>query len=197
MSSVPVSVSYGNVITEIQMVQYEVDYMVDIIKSMPEDGLMVEWGSGGSTCKWIETLSANQKLISIEHNENWHGRVDRATKNHFDDLEKKFRYYHISEQFIQHGYGSLTEEHPTGTDNYILPPPDDFWDADVFFIDGIARATCLMMVLLKHTKPNPAIFIHDYLGRENWYSWASQLCDVEMIGDEGSYSTLARLHLKK
>jgi len=190
--------SYGNVITEVQMNQDEIDYVQNIIKEMPADGLFVEWGSGGSTCAWIDVLGDNQKLISVEHNESWFGRVSRAVKNHFVDLDpNKFRYFHIPEQHIQHGYGNPLEEQPMGTDKYLVPPAEDFFDADVFFIDGIARATCALVVLLKCTKKNPVIFIHDYVGRESWYEWASQFFDVEIVGNIENKSTLARLYIKK
>jgi hypothetical protein len=79
----------------------------------------------------------------------------------------------------------------------LLPPDDRWWDAEIFFIDGIARATCAAMVLLKHNKKNPVIFIHDYVGREQWYSWASQLFKVEIVGDESAKSTLARLYVDR
>ena len=38
------SVNYGNILSEIQMNQDEIDYMVKQINEMPSDGLMVEWG---------------------------------------------------------------------------------------------------------------------------------------------------------
>ena len=189
--------NYGNILTEIQMRQDEIDYVVDQIQKMPSDGLMVEWGCGGSTCKWIESLGENQKLISVDHNESWYNRVTRAVKAHFGDVSDKFSFYHIPEQFgFEHGYGHFIEEHPFGTDNYLLPPDSRWFDADIFFIDGIARAACALVTLLKHTKKNPVIFIHDYVGREDWYSWASQFYDVEIVADLEKNSTLARLYIK-
>lgn len=190
-------VNYGEIISEVQMNKDEIDYVQKCIQEMSDDGIMVEWGSGGSTCAWLDVLSKNQQLISVEHTETWYNRVSRAIKAHFGDVSNKFKFYHISEQFgFEHGYGNLIEEHPCGTDNYLLPPDDRWWDAEIFFIDGIARATCAAMVLLKHNKKNPVIFIHDYVGREQWYSWASQLFEVEIVGDKSANSTLARLYVK-
>lgn len=175
---------YGGVITEIQLGVKDIEYTVNTIKNMPEYGLMVEWGSGGSTCKWLDTLGEKQKLISIEHNENWHMRVTRAVKNHFGDLDtEKFEYFHVPEAYgFEHGYGNILEEHPLGTAKYINPRVDIF-DADIFFIDGIARAACLLTVLLKKTNLHATIFIHDYVGREEWYDWATQWFDVEIVGE--------------
>lgn len=192
MPGVPVKVNYGDIIKEIQMIQFEVDYVSNLIKNMPQDGLMVEWGSGGSTCKWIDSLSNNQKLVTIEHNPQWYNRVSRAIKSHFGDVTEKFTFHFIPEKFIEHGYGSLIEEHPCGTDKYINPD-EKIWDADIFFIDGIARATCAMMVLLKKRKNKPIIMIHDYVGREDWYSWAVQFYNVETFTDKDNNSTLCVL----
>lgn len=183
-----VPVSYGNVITEVQMQQDEIDYMVSMIQSLPENGKMVEWGCGGSTCKWLDNLKPTQKLFTIEHNEGWYNRVNRAVKNHFGTLEN-FEFVHIPEQHgLEHGYASIIEEHPFGCKDYINPS-DKIWDSDIFFIDGIARAACAMTVLLKSTKPDAAIYIHDHAGREIWYEWATQFYRLEPIG-----TTLVRLH---
>lgn len=195
MTAVPVPVNYGNILKEIQMVQFDADKICEIVKGMPEDGLMIEWGSGGSTCKWIETLTGNQRLVTIEHNEAWFNRVTRAVEAEFGDISNKFKFHHIPEKTIQHGYGSLVEEHPCGTDSYINPD-ETIWDADVYFIDGIARAACLLTVLFKRKKRDSVIMIHDYVGREDWYSWAVQHCDVTTFEDQDKYSTLCILKQK-
>lgn len=190
-------VNYGSILSEIQMQSGELNYMVDEIKKMPNDGLMVEWGCGGSTCKWLETLSGHQKLISIEHTDTWYNRVSRAINIEFGDVSSKFDFLYKPIKYdFRHGYATPMEEHPLGTDDY-LNLPDKVWDADIFFIDGIARATCALLVLHKHRKPNPSIFIHDYVGRENWYSWATQFFEVETFQTETDKSTLCKLHLKK
>ena len=69
-----IPVNYGPM-TEIQMQLDEVEEVTSRIKEMGPDGLMVEWGSGGSSIKWLETLTDNQRLISIEHNPEWHMKV--------------------------------------------------------------------------------------------------------------------------
>lgn len=188
-----VPVDYGNVLKEIQIMQYDIDVICDYIRKMPEDGLMIEWGSGGSTCKWIETLTSNQKLITIEHNENWYNRVVRAIRNEWGDVSDKFSFYHIPEKYIEHGYGNIGEEHPCGTDDYIDPKEVDIWNADIYYVDGIARATCLLNILFRKKKSNPAIMIHDYVGREVWYSWAVQYFDVKTFDDVDPKSSLAIL----
>ena len=185
-------INYGDIITEVQMTPEEFEYVQNLIKEMPETGTIAEWGSGGSTCLWIDALGPKQKLISVEHTENWYNRVSRGIKKHFGDVSDKFTFHHIPEEFIEHGYASLIEEHPCGTDKYIFPNDENFFDADIFFIDGIARAACAMTVLAKARKKTPVVLIHDYVGRENWYSWASQFFTVEIVAEP----TLARLHWK-
>lgn len=186
-----INVNYGNVITEIQMGETEIEYVSNLIKEMPIDGKMVEWGSGGSTCKWLEVKKPTQVLYSIEHNPSWHSRVVRAIKNHYGSVEN-FNFLHIAEQYgTNHGYGVPIEEHPMGTDMYVNP--NSIWDADIFLIDGIARAACAMAVLLKHTKENPVVMIHDYVGREAWYDWATQFFKKkEIVGP-----TLARFYINE
>jgi hypothetical protein len=183
-----VPVNYGPM-TEIQMYQPEIDEVVARICEMPDDGLMVEWGSGGSTIKWLETMQGNQKLITIEHNPDWHMRV-RGYLNTRADLKQRANYIFKGELYgYQHGYASVLEEHPHGLDDYLLPTPE-IANADIFFIDGIGRATCSLLVKFISTKADPVIYIHDYYGREQWYTWATQFFPKkERVGN----ATLVRL----
>jgi hypothetical protein len=196
MPAIPVAVNYGGILKEIQMVESDMTIICDHIRKMPEDGLMVEWGSGGSTCKWIETLTNNQKLITIEHNESWYNRVTRAVNAEFGNVENKFTFYHKPELHIQHGYGNIIEEHPCGVEEYINPD-NAIWDADFFFVDGITRGACVSTILHKRKKQDSVIMIHDYVGREFWYEWVVQFFDVETFSHIDQYSTLSILTLKK
>ena len=198
MVGVPVKVNYGaGILTEVQMVQSEMDIIAQSVKDMPLSGTMVEWGSGGSTLKWLETMTDNQKLISIEHNPDWFRKVHTAVCKEYDIWPEGFTYLERPEQYIQHGYGSLIEEHPMGCAGYINPKGHDVWNADVYLIDGIARAACLLTVLAKHRKLNPVIYIHDYVGREEWYDWATQYFDVEYFTEADPDNTLARFRIKE
>lgn len=183
-----IPVNYGS-LTEIQMQLDELSYMENIIKEMPSDGLMVEWGSGGSTVHWLKTMKDDQRLISIEHNPTWYKKVDENLTDHYAEEKKRLTYYYKREQYgFEHGYASVIEEHPFGTDQYLVPDLD-IMNADVFFIDGIARATVALLVLAFSAKEAPPIFIHDYVGREAWYQWAVQFYPKkEVVG-----KTLLRL----
>lgn len=195
-------VNYGGIVTEILFSKFEIEHIQNEIKNMPENGLMAQWGNRGEVCAWLDVLGENQKLISIESDESWHNRINRAIKNHFGDVSHKYSPLHVETRYIEHTYGSPMEEHPIGTDDYIFPSNKDFFNADIFLIDGLARATCALSVLLKHKKKNPIIFIHDYVGREPWYSWATQFFHVEIIGDVTKTerelrTSLVRLHIKE
>lgn len=176
--------------TEIQMHQEEIDEVVSQISKLSSDGLMVEWGSGGSTVKWLETMKDDQKLISIEHNKEWYDKVHGYIQTR-DDIKDRFTYHFEGEKYgFKHGYASVLEEHPHGLDQYFLPD-DRILDADIFFIDGIGRATVSLLVNFLAHKDDAVVYIHDYYGREHWYSWATQFfSEREKVG-----STLVRLHM--
>ena len=183
------SANYGPM-TEIQMQQDEVDEVVSQISKLSSEGLMVEWGSGGSTVKWLESMKDNQQLISIEHNEEWYNKVNGYIQTR-DDIKDRFTYHHQDEKYgFKHGYASVLEEHPHGLDQYFFPD-ERIVDADIFFIDGIARATISLLVNVFAAKEDAVVYIHDYYGRENWYSWATQFfTKQEKVG-----TTLVRLYM--
>jgi hypothetical protein len=158
---------------------------------LPPDALLVEWGSGGSTCKWLELLTGNQKLISIEDDLVWYEKVDRATKAHFGPLPvEKFELFYAPEKYnINRRKGELSEEMPFGTENYINPRFDIF-DASMYFIDGIARSACMAAIMINHRKKNPVILWHDYVGRSDAHNWITQFCRVERL-----CGTLARIYI--
>lgn len=167
-----IPVNYGPM-TEIQMQLDEVEEVTSRIKEMGPDGLMVEWGSGGSSVKWLETLTDNQRLISIEHNPEWHMKVSEYLSTR-PELNKKFKYHLKTELYgFQHGYATVNEENPHGLDDYFIPR-NDVLSGDIFFIDGVARATTALLVKMLSTKEDPVIYIHDYYGREQWYTWSTQ-----------------------
>jgi hypothetical protein len=184
-------VNYGN-IKEMLMFPEETQCVLDHIKNLKPNGLMVEWGTGGSTCKWLENLQHDQKLITIEHESNWYYNVKASVKDHFGNLpESKFKFIlaGLEEGFYQY-YGVPQEENPVGLRKYINPS-EEIFDADIFFIDGIARGACAMSVLLNRTKKDSVLFIHDYKPRVTWYNWVTQFCNVELIG-----TTLVKLTRK-
>ena len=175
----------------IQMMPDEVSYVVEKIRSMPQDGKMVEWGSGGSTCKWLKELSPSQRLISIEHNKQWYDNVVTSVRVGFGKLPSNFTYMFRPEHpCCSHGYGGVEEENPAGLDGYIFPT-SDVLDANLYLVDGLARGPIVSMLMFKNVKKDATILLHDFTHRQVAYNWITQFCEVEIIGD-----TLAKLSLK-
>lgn len=174
------------------MQQSEADCIIKEINKMPENGLMVEWGAGGSTCLWLENLQPSQKLISIEHNRNWKLLVEDAIETEFGDVSNQFTLL-FQPRLVNyiHYDASYTEENPCGMEEYINPKTDVF-NADLYFVDGIDRGSCLVAILLQRKKENSIILMHDYVGRESWYKWASQFFNIEVLN-----GTLIKLTAKK
>jgi len=121
-------------------------------------------------------MKDNQQLVSIEHNPDWHMKVSEYI-NTRPDINQRFTYMFKPELYgYQHGYAQVNEEHPHGLDDYLWPkhPRVDISNAEVYFVDGIGRAATALIVKMLSQKENPVIYIHDYYGREQWYTWSSQ-----------------------
>jgi len=166
----------------------EIEYIVSTIRKAPADALMIEWGSGASTIKWLEEMRDTQRLISIEHNRQWHAIVQPIMEAS-PQLSQRLQYFLCEPNgYWQHGFGEPPEENPMGLDEYFCPD-NAIFDADVFLIDGVARGVCAMNVLYRSRRPDPIILLHDWYGRQPWYSWAvQQFPVVERVG-----TTLVRL----
>jgi hypothetical protein len=155
----------------IQMYPDEIELITAAIGGASPGALMVEWGTGASTVKWLQEMRGDQKLIAIEHSKSWHALVRQAL-DAAPELSERCD-YHLCEgsAYWQHGYGQPREENPMGLDRYFAPT-DRIFDGDIFLVDGVARGVCLLFVLLRSRKPDPIIFVHDWHQRQPWYSWA-------------------------
>lgn len=186
-----VNVNYGD-IKSIMMFPEEVDYVTSLIREMPDSGMMVEWGSGGSTCKWLETKQASQILITIEHNAEWYNKVTNSVNTVFGLSVPNFIFFHKEpvQGFYDHGFGGIEEENPFGLSEYMNPTQDVF-NANLFFIDGIARGPIAACIFLRRKHLDSKVLIHDFSPRMAAYHWISQFCDIKFVGP-----TLAQLTYK-
>lgn len=175
-------VNYGN-IKEMLIFPDESEYITNEIKKLGQNSLMVEWGTGGSSFLWLEKLRDDQKLITIEHHKGWYDTVSQSMIQHFGKFPShKFQFIHTEvEEGFAYYYGLPSEENTVGLKKYICPT-ELIYNADLYFIDGIARGACLASVLLKRKKKDSIIFIHDYAPRPTWYNWITQFCQVEIVG---------------
>ena len=166
----------------IQMHDDEIEFIVRTIRQTSSDSLMVEWGSGGSTVRWLQEMSGAQNLISIEHNFRWYRKV-RSVVDSSESLSRRLEYLlRPPNGAWKHGYGGVEEESPVGLEGYFAPT-DRIFDADTFLIDGVARGVCAILVQLRSRRDNPTILLHDWYPRQNWYSWALQLYPrIEQVG---------------
>lgn len=159
---------------DILMSSDEYEEIKSTIEQMPEFGKIVEWGSGGSTLAWLALLKPTQKLVSIEHNKEWYDKINNWI-NDRSLLGSEFTYILCPPMYpdYDHGYAKISEEHPYGLREYIIPPSVNgtVLDADIYFIDGIARAAVAAVILLFSKNDNAIYYIHDYTGREHWYDW--------------------------
>jgi hypothetical protein len=174
----------------------EIDYVVAAIRAAPDDALIVEWGTGGSTCRWYEAMRPGQRLIAVEHCPEWHDKLVLAATTAFSerlqgpespgfelvlarehpDVERR----PYSEPYIDAAERRVRdidfhkEEAPCFVPHYI-DPRADVWDADVFLVDGICRGAVLATILAKRRRRAPVILLHDYRDREIVYDWAVNL----------------------
>lgn len=152
----------------------------EVYKSLQEAGpaaKLVEWGSGGSTVGWLFSLQPDQTFISIEHDIVWYDRV----KNILDEqlfLEQQLNpdfnpnhfFYHIPKDGTPGPDVGQFDDDP-GCEKYVNGPTDtNIWDADVFFVDGLARKWCAELVKEKATKETAVVFVHDYSSNANKYA---------------------------
>jgi hypothetical protein len=92
--------------------------------------------------------------------------------------------------------GGTGEENPAGLKDYILPD-ETILNANMFIIDGLTRVTIALMLLAK-AKKDSVIFIHDYVGREQYYDLLPKLFKIEKLEDShiGNQKTLTKLYIK-
>ena len=148
---------------------------------------MVEWGSGGSTLMFMDLMQDHQHLISIEDKHDWYDSVGTAIadRNKTDQVTHVFAPNQLKPWF------AVPEEETPATLEFYISPLQNMWDADIYFVDGIARGACLATILHKAQNRDASVFLHDYRGREAWYAWAVNLFgETEQVG-----STLLRLKM--
>lgn len=153
-----------------------------ILASVPPNGRMLEWGTGGSTLWFLDHLDPAQQLIGVEHDAGWYMQVTARAGDRANYSPR------LHEAHFGAGENATPwEECPAGLADYIHPTP--LSDIDVFLIDGVARGACLANVML-NGKSGARVFLHD-ANRAGWYDWAQRLgraTDVQVIkAADGDY----------
>jgi hypothetical protein len=167
----------------------EIEIMTNLVNGLHQSAKIVEWGSGGSTIKFSPLLSTQQQYISIEHNLEWFEKVSTELNNINSSCQ--YLYRPVKPDCYFHGYGRPEEENPIGLDDYIYPG-DFVLDADLYFIDGVARCTIALMLLGLAKNKSATVLIHDYSpDRYVYYDWIRRIYPrSEILG-----TSLLRLYL--
>ena len=135
-----------------------------VLSSIPENGSMLEWGSGGTTIWLLENMEPTQRLVSVEHHGDWARRVD-ALSCEYTNYEMR---YCCADRPGEVGKNATAfEENPSALDAYINQP--DIENYDVFLVDGVARGACLMTIY-ERAKSGAKVLLHD--AQRPWYQWA-------------------------
>jgi hypothetical protein len=142
-----------------------------ILGALPENGTLLEIGSGWSTVWFAERLTENQRLVSVEHDKGWWERIlPMIVKNKRVDLLLHPPLFPLGPR------GTPIRENPAGLSDYIHAFP--YQDADVVLIDGVARGPCFVAALFS-AESGTNVFVHD-AERQDWYAWAWELIDDAM-----------------
>jgi hypothetical protein len=129
-----------------------------IVDSVPEGGVLVEWGSGYSTKFWLDNASLSE-LWTIENDVGWEDIVRRACA---DDPRLTIAAYRTRNKIEVNESVEGLAEYATAKD----VPVDR---ADVIFIDGFARSACMATAALR-AKKGAKLFLHDTDSK--LYKWA-------------------------
>lgn len=189
----------------------EVAYFEKLMKSLPDESIIAEWGSGGSTSMFLELMKPNQKMFTIEHSPEWSAKVTEALKDHrnynnllsiniqLQKIEMKNEAGEVDSQFYETYksimMGVFLEENPCFLDHYIDPTKlmpmleedamkqrlNRFFEADVYLVDGLARGAVLATIRTKAKKKKAKIYVHDWIGRQNQYGWAASLFSKQEV----------------
>jgi hypothetical protein len=174
----------------VMMLDDEIEPLFSTLLTLPDDAVIVEWGCGGSTLEFVKRLRADQELISIEHLALWYDKV-KAELDTLPDRGARVSLLLIPVDYYEPiQFGGALEETPAGCSAY-LSPPINFEMVDMVFVDGIARGAALALIR-RRCKPGTKVFLHDWVGREAWYSWA-----VDMFERVRLTNTLLELAIPK
>lgn len=140
----------------------------EYIKSLNPD-MVFEWGSGGSSLFFADTLGVDT-LVSIEHDRAW-----------WEKMYPLLPYYHLDDyHYIPYEQGEIgpdkanpahyksgsTELGPVNFKKY-ASAIDAYGKFDLILIDGMARASCLYHAI-SHVKPGGCIVL-DNVGDRPYY----------------------------
>lgn len=164
-----------------------------ILSQLPAPGLMLEWGSGGTTEWLLERLKPDQRLLTVEHAAGWASEVRSICSTYPNWVLE------VCEGALEVGANATHwEECPAGLADYICRP--EVAEADVILIDGVARGACLAWACA-NAKTDAVIYLHDMQDvRAGWYDWSLRLPRINhwrVVKHDGTYpAMLAEIRLR-
>ena len=156
-----------------------------IVSSLPDDGTLVEWGSGGSTIE-LRRRKPNASILSFETDPEW-AQITSAMYVEPDPDPPNRRLGPMHDSVY-------------GLHRYIHEPPIGL--ADVILIDGFARSACLLRCVVE--KVPGTIWFHD--SDEEAYRWMiGNLLTLGLIvetaydptPDYSPHTRLSRIHVRR
>ena len=144
-----------------------------------------EWGSGNFTMYFSEKV---KKLISVEHDENWHKKIsgiiscEKISNCDYLLIKPEGKISEVNTPYSSKSYTSSTFKHHWGLcfKNYVRAidkyPNEHF---DLVFVDGRARASCIIHAI-KKIKPGGYLML-DNSERAHYNKTVSLLKDYSKI----------------
>jgi predicted O-methyltransferase YrrM len=143
-----------------------------ILSRLPENGYLLEWGSGTTTIWFLENMTENQTLVSVEHHPQWHAHVSRL----LTERKPKGKHLYILAEGKAGANATPEEECPSHLHSYVMAPLDLSLSFDVILVDGVARNSCLFLAYHLLT-PRGIVFLHD--AQRPWYRAAKSVYHEE------------------
>lgn len=165
-------------VLELHMEPKDPKYILGLV---PENGTIVEWGCGGSTVYFLDHLKEGQTLVSIEHRKDWYENISSQIKNH-PKLENHI-FLFVPSDLPNNHFAKPEEETPCGLVDYICPDVDLIEQADVFFVNGVARGA-VATFLSRRAQPHAHVILHDFTTRGGWYDWVVPCFDYSVQPDD-------------
>ena len=137
------------------------DHLLKISSCIPHNGLLLEYGAGGST-RWFSADShRGYRVVSVEHNKTWFDKckgLPRVDLRLFTPKQIVIHHGKTPVSLSEPMYDVITQETTLCCSEYVFQP--ELADADVIFIDGVFRNTCAVVAALL-AKKHAVICLHD------------------------------------
>jgi predicted O-methyltransferase YrrM len=150
----------------VMMHEDELPALIELVRALPNDAQLLEWGSGGSTLLFAALMHDEQHLTTIEHNAQWLDTV----RDRLVELKLAHRVTQLFVPLESGGpSGAQTEEIVVPNGRAYIAPTLDYASFAFVLVDGIMR-NAVLDHLSDVLSPGTLVLVHDYVGREAWYS---------------------------